>query len=103
MSLTPEAYNALRGQALTVLIMDTVRERTTTGEQLTMRTLAKQLADRYQLQNELPRRQLYHRVRATVRQLSNAGLLHTQKGWNPKHQVNITIITIPTNHVRHQQ
>jgi len=90
-----EAYNRLRGQSLTVLIMDTVRLRIAAGEEVTMRQLSKLLAEENNLTKPHQRDQLYDRVRTTVRNLADGGMLVLEKGYHKKFQVNITTIKLP--------
>lgn len=90
-----EQYNRLRGQALTILIMDTVRQCQAAGEEISTRQLAKRIAKQQHLHGKAQVEQLYNRVRTTVRNLSDAGMLQLNTTFHRTYRVNVTIITIP--------
>jgi hypothetical protein len=81
-----ETHNQLQGQALTVLVMDMVRADIEAGRECTLWSIARNVADRYQL-NERLRNMVYRRIDHQVRALEAAGLITTEKKWNVINQV----------------
>jgi hypothetical protein len=93
--MSPEQYNKLRGRALSAMLMELIKTSAATKEELTMRQLSLRLADQEQLQNEELRKHLYYRVRTTLRQLENAGMVKVTTLFHPVLRVNCNIISLP--------
>lgn len=81
MSKDPEAYNRTVGPALTVLVMDTVRqlvaEKGHTTQPEVLRCIAKQLGEPAKLGGRI-----YENVQGRVRALRAAGLIETEKKYH---------------------
>ena len=97
MSSTPQQYNRTRGPALSVLVMETLREAHSTGnDKLSTRSLAKRLAAANGQHTPQQISSLYYRVRIVVRNLAEAGLINTESTYDKRYQVNVTLISIST-------
>jgi hypothetical protein len=88
-----EDHNLLRGQPLTVLVIDHIRERRAVGERVTPWSINKALSDRYKLKG-LKRSNLYDRIRTVINSLESSGQLSTEKQWNKEDEKYHRIITL---------
>jgi len=84
--MKPEDYNQLQGQALTVLVMDTVRADSEAKRECTLWGITRAIAEKYSLAMRA-RDKLYRRIDNNVRALEAAGLITTEKRWNAINQV----------------
>jgi hypothetical protein len=93
--MTPEQYNRLRGRALGTMLMPLIKAAADAREELTMRQLTIRLADQESLHDKDQRDQLYYRVRQTLRQLQDAGLVKVTTEFHKTMRVNVNLITLP--------
>lgn len=77
-----EEHNRLRGPALAVLVMDRLRNApgSENGTSVTLWDLNRMLCEAAGIHGH-PRRDVYARLRRTVKVLENAGLLRSEKRW----------------------
>lgn len=82
-----EQHNRLRGPALAVLVMDRLRDfpGTAKGEPVTLWDLNRLLCEEAGLHGPARNAQ-YSRLRRTVTVLTGAGLLRSEKKWEPENE-----------------
>jgi len=93
--MKPEDYNRLRGQSLTIMVMDIVREKHAAGEEVSAWGITKLTAERYQL-TITQRKQLRERIYDLVRSLEASGLITCERRWNARTNGYIKLITPAT-------
>jgi hypothetical protein len=93
--MTPEQYNRTRGRALGTVLMPLIEASCMLQEELTMRQLTIRLADQEGLRDKDEREKLYYRVRQTLRQLEDAGLVKVTTEFHKQMRVNVNLITLP--------
>lgn len=91
--MTAETHNQLRGRSLSITVMDTIRELSTQGVEVSVWSLGKHLGDKYSL-GKNARDQLRGRLRSLIKELEASGHITTEQRWNAKHRVNINIIKL---------
>jgi len=90
--MTPDVYNRLRGQSLTIIAMDIIRAEHGQGRQVSAWSLAKEIAQRYQLTKH-QHKQLRSRIYDMVRQLEASKLITCTMHWNREKNVHTKLIT----------
>lgn len=93
MAKTPEELNKGYGVSLAVRIMDTVRLKSEAGENITMWSVCKHLADADGITGT-KRDRLYERVRRTIVKLANGGQLKAERVIDPNKEQFIKRITL---------
>lgn len=88
-----ESHNLLRGQPLTILVFDHIRERSAKGEEITPWNIGKALSERYQLTGR-KRENLYSRILTLVKSLEASGQISSEKRWNKEQEKYHRIITL---------
>ena len=90
--MTPERYNAIRGYAFAVMVMDLIRAWHAEQREVTMWTLTKDIAQSYGLGKD-QHDKLYRRVISCVRGLKASGSITTESRWIPERNIHIKLIT----------
>jgi hypothetical protein len=90
--MTPERYNAIRGYAFAVMVMDLIRQWHANGIEVNMWKLTKHIAADYKLDKGEHDR-LYHRMKRCIRGLKASGSITTESRWIPEQNIHTKIIT----------
>lgn len=91
--MTPEAYNAIRGHAFSIMVMDLVRKWHKAGdERITMWSLSNHIAEQYTMDKH-DRQQLYYRIKGCIRGLVNSGYLTSRMEYIAEKNVTVKILT----------